>query len=65
MTLPRVLYGLVAIGVALLVFGWWGIYTPAGRRAYDEMAGMIPFFAGVAGGLLLVVALVIAVVRRR
>jgi len=51
--LPPILLALAAICFA---FYYWGLHTPAGRRAYDEMAGMIPFFAGVAGGVLLVAA---------
>jgi hypothetical protein len=51
---------LAAIGLGLGVFAWWGINTRAGNRAFDEMAGMIPFFAGVAGGVLVVIALGIA-----
>ena len=47
---------LAAAGAAGLAFYYWGLHTPAGWRAYDEMAGMIPFFAGVAGGMLLVAA---------
>ncbi len=44
--LPAVL---LAAGLALVAFAWWGMETAAGMRAFDEMAGMIPFFAGVAG----------------
>ena len=47
---------LALVGLALAVFGWWGIYTAAGMRRYDEMDGLIPFFAGVAGLFLLVLA---------
>lgn len=53
----RYLAPLLAVaGAAALAFCYWGLHTPAGRLAYDEMAGMIPFFAGVAGGVLLVAA---------
>lgn len=45
---------LALIGLAGMAFGWWGLETVSGRRAFDEMAGMIPFFAGVGSfGLLL------------
>jgi len=33
--------------------------TPAGRRAFDEMAGIIPMAAGLAGVAFCVVALAI------
>ena len=51
---------LAVAGAALGGFGWWGIYTAAGMRRYDEMDGLIPFFAGVAGLFLLAVAAVVA-----
>lgn len=51
---------LAVVGAALVVFGWWGIYTAAGMRRYDEMDGLIPFFAGVAGLFLLAVAVIVA-----
>lgn len=28
------------------VFGYWGAFTPDGRRIFDEMSGMIPYFLG-------------------
>ena len=56
---------LAALGAALLAFGYWGLETVAGRRAFDEMAGMIPFGAQVLGALLLILAAVIAVARSR
>lgn len=51
---------LAVAGAALAVFGWWGIYTAAGMRRYDEMDGLIPFFGGVAGLFLLAVAATVA-----
>lgn len=49
---------LLALGLAMAAFGWWGLYTEAGNRRFDEMAGMIPFSVGCAGGLFAVVGLV-------
>ena len=54
---------LAAVGAALLLFAAWGTQSAAGRRAFDEMAGMIPYGAGALGALLLVVAVAIALVR--
>ena len=54
---------LAALGAALLAFGYWGLETVAGRQAFDEMAGMIPFGAQVLGALLLTLAAVIASAR--
>ena len=60
----RVAAGVLAVlGAALLAFGYWGLETVAGRRAFDEMAGMIPFGAQVLGALLLILAAVIASAR--
>ena len=50
---------LAACGFALLAFGWWGMYTDGGRRKYDEMDGIIPFFGLVAGAVFVVAATVV------
>ena len=50
---PPVLLGLALVCFA---FAYWGLETPEGRRAYDEMAGIIPFAAGVAALVLVVLA---------
>lgn len=42
-----------------MIFGWWGLETVAGRRHFDEMAGMIPLFAGIASIILLLVAAIL------
>lgn len=51
---------LVFIGLAMAceAFAYWGLTTPSGRRAFDEMAGMIPLAAGGAGVVFALVALV-------
>jgi hypothetical protein len=50
------------LSVFIGVFGYWGCYTKAGNAHYDEMAGMIPFFALVISGLLLVISLILFLV---
>ena len=40
------------LGLGLFVFGWWGQYTKAGQKAFDEMAGILPFFAFYLGVIL-------------
>jgi hypothetical protein len=50
---------LFVAAMACLAFAYWGLRTPAGRRAFDEMAGIIPMAAGLAGVLFCVVALAI------
>jgi len=56
--------GLGGLGLVLLLFAYWGIETARGRRAFDEMAGMIPFGAGVLGALLVVVGVVVFIIAR-
>ena len=56
---------LALASLAGLVFGWWGLETVAGRRQFDEMAGMIPFFAGIASLVLLVVAGILYYIANR
>jgi heme/copper-type cytochrome/quinol oxidase subunit 2 len=49
---------LVFLTAAVLTgaFGYWGTYTKAGRIQYDEMAGMIPWFALVVSILFFIVS---------
>jgi hypothetical protein len=54
---------LVTLGIVLMAFGYWGLETAAGRQAFDEMAGTIPFGAQVLGVVLLAAASVIAIVH--
>lgn len=62
--MKRLSLALTALGLACVAFGWWGVTTRAGSRMFDEMAGMIPFFVGVFGGLLVVVGAGLYVWRR-
>ncbi|MEJ2173426.1 MAG: hypothetical protein P8Y76_00530 [bacterium] len=50
---------LLVAATACFAFAYWGLETPAGRRAYDEMAGMIPLAAGLAGAVFGVAAVAI------
>ena len=54
---------LLAAAVACLGFAYWGLATPAGRRAYDEMAGMIPMGVGLAGAVFGIAAVAIWIWR--
>jgi hypothetical protein len=47
---------LIALAVACEAFGYWGLHTLAGRRAFDEMAGMIPLAAMGLGAVFAVAA---------
>jgi len=44
----------LAFAVGLGTFSYWGLFTEAGRSAFDEMDGLYPFYAG---GLAIVAAL--------
>lgn len=50
-------YIFFALALGCEVFAYWGLNTVAGQKAFDEMAGMIPFAAGVVGFLFAFVAL--------
>jgi hypothetical protein len=54
--------GILALGC--LAFGAWGLWTRAGNRAFDEMAGMIPFFALILGGILALAAVILRLLAR-
>ena len=49
-------------GFLSLAFGFWGLNTPAGQARFDEMDGMYPFFAGVAGGVLFAIGVVLVII---
>jgi hypothetical protein len=51
---------LLAAGFAGAGFGWWGLFTPSGRRSFDEMDGIIPAASGLLGAGLIVVGIVLA-----
>jgi hypothetical protein len=38
---------LIAISCALAGFSYWGINTYAGQHAFDEMAAIVPYSAGL------------------
>ncbi len=56
---------LIVAAAALAIFAYWGIYTAAGRQAYDEMAGMVPFFAGILSAASIFCALVLLSLSRK
>jgi hypothetical protein len=61
----RLPIGLLALGVALMGLGWWGMSSRAGRRIFDEMAGMIPMACLGLGLILLIVGTGLGVWRSR
>ena len=56
---------LAALALALAAFAWWGLYTASGAVAFDEMDGLIPFFAGVLAAMLAIGAAVVWSLGRR
>jgi hypothetical protein len=55
---------LVLLAAMLGAFCWWGLFTEGGSRHFDEMAGLIPFYAGIAGALSLVLSMLLMLWRR-
>ena len=62
--LKRVSLVLAIAAAALGVFCWWGLFTTAGQKRFDEMDGMYPFFAGVAAAITAVSAAALALMLR-
>ena len=51
--IATILVRVLLLAAALLIgFAYWGQYTDAGHRAFDEMDGIYPFVAGPLGTLL-------------
>ena len=64
--MSRIALVLLLVGVALAAFGWWGTKTDAGRRRFDEMAGIIPelsWWAGCGIGAIGIIWVVVSVLR--
>lgn len=55
---------LLILGAITTAFGWWGVYTAAGRRQFDEMAGILPLASLALGALLIVIGLALLFWRR-
>jgi hypothetical protein len=47
---------LTCAAAPLILFAWWGQFSVAGHRAFDEMDALYPFAAGALGLLLTIVA---------
>ncbi|MCX6603314.1 MAG: hypothetical protein NTV52_06950 [Acidobacteria bacterium] len=52
-------WGLMLAAVALGSFFYWGAFTLAGNRRFDEMDGIIPYAAGLLAVILALVAAVL------
>lgn len=50
---------LILVAAALGSFFYWGAHTLAGQHQFDEMAGIIPYGAGLLAVILTIVAAVL------
>ncbi|MBL8698516.1 MAG: hypothetical protein JNK67_09090 [Alphaproteobacteria bacterium] len=59
--------GLAAAAIGLAAFSWWGLFTVAGNRRFDEMDGLYPAGAGLLAAALLFASAVLVLLawRRR
>ena len=55
---------LLIASLACIAFAYWGLETTGGRRAFDEMAGIIPVGVGALGVVLFAIAGIIWVWRK-
>jgi sterol desaturase/sphingolipid hydroxylase (fatty acid hydroxylase superfamily) len=56
----------LVIGLTLIGFCGWGMFTASGQTAFSEMAGLLPFYAGTLGSaIVLLTGLVYVFYRRR
>jgi hypothetical protein len=56
---------ILALSLAAIGYGYWGAFTRAGSKVYDEMDGFIPFFIMIGGLILFVTLLVILFIKKR
>ena len=56
---------LLVAGAALCSFGYWGMFTFSGNRAYDEMDGIYPFFALLGGSIMIIAAIAMFLIALR
>ena len=48
-----------------IIYGYWGAFTEAGNKVYDEMDAMLPFFVLIFGVILLLLFLVLVFIIKR
>ncbi|MEO6541526.1 MAG: hypothetical protein ABIN74_11060 [Ferruginibacter sp.] len=51
--------------LALMIYGYWGAFTTAGNKVYDEMDGYYPFFMLLGGVVLFIVFFVLLFISNR
>jgi heme/copper-type cytochrome/quinol oxidase subunit 2 len=55
---------ILIVALALTGYGYWGAFTDAGNKVYDEMDAYYPFFMLAGGVILFIIWLIIILVRR-
>ena len=53
------------LGILSVAYGYWGVFSAAGSRMYDEMDGLIPFAFLIIGIVLLIAFIILNIVIRR
>lgn len=53
---------ILILSLAFGLFGCWGMFTQAGMKEYTEMAGLLPYFALLAGIILFIAFLILLLV---
>jgi hypothetical protein len=57
---------IILIAALILIgYGYWGAFTSAGNKVYDEMDAYYPFFMLIGGVILLITWLIIILIRKR
>ena len=52
------------LGILSVAYGYWGVFSAAGSRMYDEMDGLIPFAFLIIGIVLLIAFIILIIVIR-
>lgn len=56
---------LLLVGFLCIIYGYWGAFTKSGNKVYDEMDGYLPFFILIAGMILVIAYVILAIIIRR
>lgn len=56
---------LLIVGIASIIYGYWGAFTRSGNKVYDEMDAYLPFFILIAGVILVIAFIILAIIMRR
>lgn len=62
--LKKIAYILIVLALPLVVWGYYGLFTKAGNKQYDEMDGMWPFFGLVGAAVLVFISIILLIWQR-